>query len=141
MCYGLMSPLLEHRPSLCSLWVTHKGNGLWPVRIGRLQVMQWRSSMWYLPTTQYRIQFRLGLPPVLFKVYFHIWLNTFLEDLHYLCILSSPNKFIHTYIHSRFIPEGVAETYKIFLRYTHILPKLLATRNTADVTGGKPIAV
>jgi hypothetical protein len=46
---------------------------------------------------------------------------------------------IHTY-HSRFIPEGVAEVSQIFLRDTHILPKL-AMRNTADVTGGKPIAV
>jgi hypothetical protein len=42
---------------------------------------------------------------------------------------------------SRFIPEGVAETSQIFLRETHILQKLLATRNTADVTGGKPIAI
>jgi hypothetical protein len=47
---------------------------------------------------------------------------------------------LHTY-HSRFIPEGVAETSQIFLRDTHILSKLLATRNTADVTGGKTIAI
>jgi hypothetical protein len=45
---------------------------------------------------------------------------------------------IHTH-HSRFIPEGVAEASQIFLRDAHILPKL-ATRYTADVTGGKPIA-
>jgi hypothetical protein len=50
--------------------------------------------------------------------------------------------YIPTY-HSRFIPEGVAEVSQIFLRDTHVLPKKkkLAMRNTADVTGGKPIAV
>jgi hypothetical protein len=47
---------------------------------------------------------------------------------------------IHTY-HSRFIPEGVAEVYQIFLRDTHVLPKLVSYENTADVTDGKPIAV
>jgi hypothetical protein len=47
--------------------------------------------------------------------------------------------FRHTY-HSRFIPEGVAEVSQIFLQDTHVLPKL-AMRNTADVTGGRPIAV
>jgi hypothetical protein len=47
--------------------------------------------------------------------------------------------YLHTY-HSRFIPKGVAEISQIFLRDTHVLPKL-AMRNTADVTGGKPIAV
>jgi hypothetical protein len=31
--------------------------------------------------------------------------------------------YIHTY-HSRFIPEGVAEVSQIFLRDTHVLPKL-----------------
>jgi hypothetical protein len=36
---------------------------------------------------------------------------------------------IHTY-YSRFIPEGVAEVSQIY-----------SMRNTADVTGGKPIAV
>jgi hypothetical protein len=49
------------------------------------------------------------------------------------------NTYIHTY-HSRFILERVAEVSQIFLRDTHLLPKL-AMRNTADVTGGKPIAV
>jgi hypothetical protein len=39
--------------------------------------------------------------------------------------------YIHTF--SRFIPEGVAEVSQIFLQ--------LAMRNTADVTGGKHIAV
>jgi hypothetical protein len=50
---------------------------------------------------------------------------------------------IHTYIqyHSRFIPEEVAEVSQIFFRDIYILPKLLATRNTAEVTGGKPIAI
>jgi hypothetical protein len=47
--------------------------------------------------------------------------------------------YIHTY-HSRFILEGVAEASQIFLRDAHVLPKL-AMRNTADVTGGKSIAV
>jgi hypothetical protein len=45
--------------------------------------------------------------------------------------------YIHTYIPSRFIPEGVAVVSQIFLRDTHVLPKLVM-RNTADVTGGKP---
>jgi hypothetical protein len=45
---------------------------------------------------------------------------------------------IYTY-HSCFIPEGVAEVSLIFLRDTHVVPKLV--RNTTDVTGGKPIAV
>jgi hypothetical protein len=36
-------------------------------------------------------------------------------------------KYIHTY-HSRFIPEGVAEVSQIFLRDTHVLPKLLTKR-------------
>jgi hypothetical protein len=44
-----------------------------------------------------------------------------------------------TSYHSRFIPEGVAETSQIH-RDAHILPEDLAMRNTADVTGGKPIA-
>jgi hypothetical protein len=38
------------------------------------------------------------------------------------------------------MPEGVAEVSQIFLRDTHVFPKL-AMRNTADVTGGKLIAV
>jgi hypothetical protein len=47
----------------------------------------------------------------------------------------------HTY-HLRLIPEGVAEVSQIFLRDTHVLLKFkLAMRITADVTGGKPIAV
>jgi hypothetical protein len=33
--------------------------------------------------------------------------------------------YIHTY-HSRFIPEGVAEVSQIFLRDTHVLPKLVS---------------
>jgi hypothetical protein len=53
---------------------------------------------------------------------------------HYL-----PLSNIHTY-HSRFIPEGVAEVSQIFLRDTHVLPKLVSYE-AADVTGGKPIAV
>jgi hypothetical protein len=38
------------------------------------------------------------------------------------------------------IPDEVAEVSQMFLRDTHVLPKL-AMKNTADVTGGKPIAV
>jgi hypothetical protein len=61
------------------------------------------------------------------------------------CLSSSASQYklgswIHTY-HSRFIPEGVAEASRIFLPNAHVLPKLLAMTNTADVTGGKPIAV
>jgi hypothetical protein len=36
-----------------------------------------------------------------------------------------PTSKIHTY-HSRFIPEGVAEVSQIFLRDTHVLPKLVS---------------
>jgi hypothetical protein len=57
-----------------------------------------------------------------------------------MCVNSSVHIYIHTY-HSRFIPEGVAEVSQISLRDTHVLPKLLAMRNTADVKGVKPIAV
>jgi hypothetical protein len=53
----------------------------------------------------------------------------------------SPEYFyIHTY-HSRFIPEGVAVVSQIFLRTPTFYQNLLAMRNTAAVTGGKPIAV
>jgi hypothetical protein len=46
-----------------------------------------------------------------------------------------------TYIHTThaFNHEGVAEVSQIFLD-DHVLPKL-AMRNTAAVTGGKPIAI
>jgi hypothetical protein len=43
----------------------------------------------------------------------------------------------HTH-HSRFIPVGVAVASQIFLRDAHFY---LVMSNTADVTGGKPIAV
>jgi hypothetical protein len=36
--------------------------------------------------------------------------------------------YVYTYIHtyrSRFIPEGVAEASQIFIRDTHVLPKLV----------------
>jgi hypothetical protein len=46
--------------------------------------------------------------------------------------------YIHTY-HSRFIPEGIAEVSQIFLRDTHVLPKLVSYEE--HYTGGKPIAV
>jgi hypothetical protein len=54
--------------------------------------------------------------------------------------------YIHTYIlvhtyHSHFIPKGVAKASQIYLRNAHVLPKYyLAMRNTADVSGGNPIA-
>jgi hypothetical protein len=53
----------------------------------------------------------------------------------------------HTYTyHSRFIPGGVAEASQTILRNVDVLSKLLLLlllpmSNTADVTGGKPIAV
>jgi hypothetical protein len=50
-----------------------------------------------------------------------------------------PIVYIHTY-HLRFIPEGVVKASQIFLRDAHVLPKL-AMKNTAVVTGGKPIAI
>jgi hypothetical protein len=46
---------------------------------------------------------------------------------------------IHTFIPLTLYPR--AETSQIFLRGIHILPKLLTTRNTADVTGCKLIAI
>jgi hypothetical protein len=46
---------------------------------------------------------------------------------------------MHAY-HSRFIPEEVAKASQILLRDTHVLQKI-AVKNTADVTGGKPIGV
>jgi hypothetical protein len=60
----------------------------------------------------------------------------------------SYQKYIHTY-NSRFIPEGVVEgylseeylRYQIFLRDTHVLPKLVSYEEHANVTGGKPIVV
>jgi hypothetical protein len=45
---------------------------------------------------------------------------------------------MHTY-HSRFIPEGVAEASQTFLQDVYY-QNYLAMSNTADVTGGKPIA-
>jgi hypothetical protein len=46
-----------------------------------------------------------------------------------------------TAYNSRFTPEGVAEVSQIFLRDTHVLPKLVSYEDTADVTGSKPIPV
>jgi hypothetical protein len=42
--------------------------------------------------------------------------------------------------HPRFIPEGIVKSSQI-LQYTNIYQNDLALRNTADVTGGKLIAV
>jgi hypothetical protein len=63
-----------------------------------------------------------------------------LDQLIIINLLIIAIQNIHTY-HSFFILEGVAEASRIFLPDAHILPKLLATRNTADVTGGKHIAI
>jgi hypothetical protein len=50
------------------------------------------------------------------------------SQLYYLThkhlMLTELLSYIHTY-HSRFIPEGVAEVSQIFLRDTHLLPKLV----------------
>jgi hypothetical protein len=54
---------------------------------------------------------------------------------YFSCVLD-----IHTY-HSRFIPEEEAETPQIFLHTHPFYQNVLATRNTADVTGGNPIVV
>jgi hypothetical protein len=43
--------------------------------------------------------------------------------------------------HPRLIPERVAEASQIFFRDAHVLQNYLAMRNTADLTGGKPISV
>jgi hypothetical protein len=54
------------------------------------------------------------------------------------------NIYLHTYLrtyHSRFVREGIAEVSQIFLRKTHVLPKLVSYGDTANVKGGKPIAV
>jgi hypothetical protein len=46
-------------------------------------------------------------------------------------------KLIHAH-HSRLIPKGIAEASQIFLRDAQ---NDLAMKNTADVTGGKPITI
>jgi hypothetical protein len=48
-----------------------------------------------------------------------------------------------TYVPLRLYPRylRVAEASQIFLRDAHVLRKCLAMKNTAVVTGGKPIAV
>jgi hypothetical protein len=48
--------------------------------------------------------------------------------------------YIHTY-HSRFIPEGVAEVSQIFLRDTHVLPKLVRYEEHCRRDRCEPIAV
>jgi hypothetical protein len=49
-------------------------------------------------------------------------------------------RFIFYTYHSCFIPEGIAEAYQKFLR-DPFFQNYLIMKNTADVTGGKPIAV
>jgi hypothetical protein len=61
---------------------------------------------------------------------------TFLIDI----VIQKEGVYVQTYIHtyhSRFIPEGVAYSSETPTFYQN----LLAMRNTADVTGGKAIAV
>jgi hypothetical protein len=48
--------------------------------------------------------------------------------------------YIHTY-HSRFIPKGAAEASQILHRDAHVLPQSPSYEVTAEVTGGKSIAV
>jgi hypothetical protein len=49
-----------------------------------------------------------------------------------IIIITEYYTYIHTYhvcmhtYHSRFFPEGVAEVSQIFLRDTHVLPKLVS---------------
>jgi hypothetical protein len=50
---------------------------------------------------------------------------TIIYDSLYRKIDLISNIYIHTY-HSRFIPDGVAEVSQIFLRDTHVLPKLVS---------------
>jgi hypothetical protein len=47
---------------------------------------------------------------------------------------------LRTY-HLSFIPEGVAEAFQIFLRDTHVSPKLLSYKKHCKRDSGKPIAV
>jgi hypothetical protein len=54
-------------------------------------------------------------------------------------IFYPPVFYIHTYIHSRLMPEGVAMAPQILPKY-RFYQNDLAISNTADVTGGKPIA-
>jgi hypothetical protein len=57
------------------------------------------------------------------RLRFHVFSATASISHHY-----SDTDIIHnnTYIHSRFIPEGVVEVSQIFLRDTHVLLKLVS---------------
>jgi hypothetical protein len=55
-------------------------------------------------------------------------------------VLISTEIYIHTY-HSRFIPERVAEVSQIFLRDTHVLPKLVSYEEDKTWQSSKHIAV
>jgi hypothetical protein len=48
--------------------------------------------------------------------------------VHYSHCRKYQRSILHTY-HSRFIPEGVAEAFQIFLRDTHFFQIYLAMRN------------
>jgi hypothetical protein len=50
------------------------------------------------------------------------------------------NTHIHTYL-SRLFSEGVTEASQVFLRDAHVFQNELVLSNSADMTGGKTIAV
>jgi hypothetical protein len=57
-----------------------------------------------------------------------LWYYNLNETQRLTLVNKSPKNnslHIHTY-HSRFIPEGVTEVSQIFLRVTHVLPKLVS---------------
>jgi hypothetical protein len=60
---------------------------------------------------------------------------------YFFSLLSITSLLVDRYIHSRFIPEWVAEVSQIFLRGTHVLSKLVRYEEHCNVTGGKFIAV
>jgi hypothetical protein len=65
--------------------------------------------------------------------------SLYLFSLRFLhCTVKSTSRYTLTY-HSCFIPERVAEVSQNFLQ--DIYQNYLVIRNTADVTGGKPITV
>jgi hypothetical protein len=64
------------------------------------------------------------LDPIVLEILFR-YIHTYIHSFIHTFI----HTYIHTYIvtyHSRFIPEGIAETSRIFLPGTYVLPKLLS---------------
>jgi hypothetical protein len=47
-------------------------------------------------------------------------------------------RYIHTYLHSRLIPEGIDEASQTLLRDTHVLPKSLSYEENCSRVGSKP---